>query len=107
MGERASGRFVAKDFCKFLSKPVLRMGELARLGIIIALPDELANGGETQPNEKQGESIDVVANAIEHVVAQVKSMHQRPGVVRHLGADDLVRKLGKFRCSQGNLILDG
>ena len=43
-GKRARSRFTAKDFCKFLSQAILGMGEFARLGVVVALPGELANG---------------------------------------------------------------
>src|SRR5262245_50701718 len=63
--KRTRNRFVAEDIGKFLGQAILGMGKFARFGVVIALPGKLANGGEAQPNEKQREAIDVVADAIE------------------------------------------
>ena len=64
------------------------MGQLLRLGVEIALPGELADGGETEPDKQVRPAVARVTVRLDQLVAQIVAVHQRPAVVAHFAFDD-------------------
>src|SRR6516225_5978927 len=80
------------------------MSQFAGLGIVIALPGELSDGGKTQVDVNEGKAVESATHPVEQVMAEVESVHQRPGIVG-LGPNDFlgnISVLARITGSAGN-----
>src|SRR5262249_10366861 len=81
-------------FGQLKSQPILGVGQLPRFGVVIALPGQLANGGEPKPHIEQSKSIRFILDLVEQIPAQVEPVHQGPGVVA-FSTDNLICHRGE------------
>jgi hypothetical protein len=66
------------DAGELQGEAVLRVAQLARFCIIIALPVELPQKGIAHPYKYQGQSIGIAPYPVEQIVAEVEPVHQGP-----------------------------
>src|ERR1044071_7590114 len=88
--QRPQRCLVPVDVCKFGGESILCIGQIARLGVVVALPCQLADGGETEPNVEQRERCRIILGPVQEVVTEIEPVHQRPGIVGSLRLDNFI-----------------
>ena len=86
-------RLLVVDRRKAAGEALLGVTELPGLGVVVALPVELPDGGKAQPGVEQGQCVRVPLCRLEQVMAEVEAVHEGPGASAHLRFYDLVGEL--------------
>jgi len=85
---------------QFERQPFEGVAQFPRFGVVVALPVELPQGRIPQPHIEQRQACGVPRHPVQQIVAEVETVHERPGVAAHLPVDDLVGQLGEAGMAQ-------
>ena len=101
--EIAIGGLLRERCSEARGETILRVGQLFRLGIVIALPVELTDRGVAQPDKQSGPGVADIAGFLDQLVTKIEAVHQRPAVRASLAGDDAFLQRGDRQRGGGSL----